>query len=930
MRKLRTFGALASLFLLLAGAALAGDGGTPSDFLVYRDGDVLRGALESLTPQGGALRWSAGPLAGFSTEALYAAFLRGRPPLQGMRNPRASVKLTNGDSLTGDVRSLDAQALKMDTWYAGTLTLKRTMVASVEMLKDEGAIFYEGPKEAGEWKSAARASESKKSWDFQGGTLVCVPAECFSVFHVIPELAKEAALRVGFDLSAGAGVTASVSLCSGPEDGGIAGIRWELEERQLSGWFGGSRRLSVSLASGLVPSVRRMELFLDRKKRTCTVELNGVRTATLSWKAADDKKLSGDRMVFSPQAPGETETPFQVSRIRVTRWDGVLPSASTLSGPAPAEDELQLVSGDHVSGKLTGLVKGVYLLETSYAKLRFPPAAVESLRFSGKGAEVARLRVGDLRATLAGGSGVVTLCLSGLRGGALSGTSENFGPFAVPLAALEKMEFSLYGSAGAEAARQPADQLTFDGGSRLCGELTALSADGNGSAVWPHAAGAALPFAGCGLRTVVLKERPAPERRDGRDAVVLDNGDRLPGELVSLDDKRLVLDTWYAGRLQVDRGRIRQLFPDEFGRVCYRGPDAGAGWVPWVWWQGMQTAGLFNIEDRVLRITAKNGGGGAARDVAELPDAVRLEFDVTWDTASAMPGYDSMFGFSCGLFGKDGRMSNMGAGNTAGCRMNVDYGGLIVEWTSKTKEGTASTKTKRLASSDEYRRLLKAGGNRLHVVLLADRRARRGAILLNGTLAGEFAGVEDALDPLNFFHMGSSGGRRTEFRNIRISTWNGRIPLQAAAVESGQDVLILAGGDAVSGRLAGLADGKFRLETGFGGAMVIPMAKVLEVRVAGKGGAEAKPGPGDARALMGCDGSFLLRRARVDGGMLQGTLAGAGEVAVHLSALSGIDFNAAAPRRNAVPEWMLPKPKVDDNASRLREMMINNQVIFAD
>ena len=34
MRKLRTFGALASLFLLLAGAALAGDGGTPSDFLV--------------------------------------------------------------------------------------------------------------------------------------------------------------------------------------------------------------------------------------------------------------------------------------------------------------------------------------------------------------------------------------------------------------------------------------------------------------------------------------------------------------------------------------------------------------------------------------------------------------------------------------------------------------------------------------------------------------------------------------------------------------------------------------------------------------------------------------------------------------------------------------------------------------------------------
>jgi hypothetical protein len=41
----------------------------------------------------------------------------------------------------------------------------------------------------------------------------------------------------------------------------------------------------------------------------------------------------------------------------------------------------------------------------------------------------------------------------------------------------------------------------------------------------------------------------------------LTNGDEFPGNIVSLDDKILVLDTWYAGRISVPRSMLRRITP---------------------------------------------------------------------------------------------------------------------------------------------------------------------------------------------------------------------------------------------------------------------------------------------------------------------------------------------------------------------------------
>ena len=62
-------------------------------------------------------------------------------------------------------------------------------------------------------------------------------------------------------------------------------------------------------------------------------------------------------------------------------------------------------------------------------------------------------------------------------------------------------------------------------------------------------------------------------------SVSLTNGDELPGVLVSLDDKALLLDTWYAGKLTIPRNMVKAITPWKGGTVLYEGPTSLQGWA---------------------------------------------------------------------------------------------------------------------------------------------------------------------------------------------------------------------------------------------------------------------------------------------------------------------------------------------------------------
>ncbi|HEY8961516.1 MAG TPA: hypothetical protein VIM57_04860 [Luteolibacter sp.] len=114
-----------------------------------------------------------------------------------------------------------------------------------------------------------------------------------------------------------------------------------------------------------------------------------------------------------------------------------------------------------------------------------------------------------------------------------------------------------------------------------------------------------------------------PELKADHDAILtLTNGDILRGQLSSVTDQTIELDTWYGGRLTIKRPMVASLKITGRPKLYYRGPDSLDGWE-------QTTTGdrkAWQYENRSFR---SNASGGLGRDL-HLPDQCRISFDLAW------------------------------------------------------------------------------------------------------------------------------------------------------------------------------------------------------------------------------------------------------------------------------------------------------------
>lgn len=147
------------------------------------------------------------------------------------------------------------------------------------------------------------------------------------------------------------------------------------------------------------------------------------------------------------------------------------------------------------------------------------------------------------------------------------------------------------------------------------------------------------------VRQIVRKGGQSIKLHDNSSFFTLVSGDRIPGEIVSLDDKSLVIKSNVTGNLTIPRAHLRSISPNPFdGDLFYSGPYTGDGW-----------AILENLQSKAEKEekekTKKDGEKGPAESSpwvhsgasfyslgakplvfpeAKMPDVGRLSFRVEW------------------------------------------------------------------------------------------------------------------------------------------------------------------------------------------------------------------------------------------------------------------------------------------------------------
>lgn len=423
-----------SVWLLgIVPAALAGDG----DWLRFRNGDGLHGALLRAETATGLQFRSQEALqpATFEWTNLAEVHLAPRPPQTARNLHRFIVQLTNGDRLAGDLAGLDETTLTLNTWYAGPLKLKRTMVKQLEARDAVAEAIYTGPTGANDWQSI----DNRNAWTFRKGALYSQPNQYGTVGRDVG-LTDMSSLE--FDVAWRGQVYWNIGL-------GYSNLRNPNMGGYMLSCSGNSFNL-MRMSAGNSRSIGGGQTLNDRTPRTkmhLTIRIHRPKKQILvyldkvlvkQWTDTDDFAGKGGGVTFQSQGQGQ----IRISNISVTSWDGKLDDDSGATASS-AEDLLRVTNGDKVSGNLRALAGNELALSTSFAEVKIPLERVSTILFAGKAAETPRRQTADITALFADSSRF-TVTLEKLDDKGLTGNTEVCGRVTLPIDTFTRLRFNVY------------------------------------------------------------------------------------------------------------------------------------------------------------------------------------------------------------------------------------------------------------------------------------------------------------------------------------------------------------------------------------------------------------------------------------------------------------------------------------------------------
>ena len=427
--------------------------------------------------------------------------------------------------------------------------------------------------------------------------------------------------------------------------------------------------------------------------------------------------------------------------------------------------------------------------------------------------------------------------------------------------------------APAPAGPAGAGVLELLNGDRLTGVLEGMDAS-TGVISFRHAnMREPAAIASIGLERFKAARRENAGRTPSNWAVTLTNEDLLRGDLVSLDEKSLELDTWYSGRLKIDRALVQSVAHTSAIGTIFEGPGDLQDWiVP----RGKPrfSEGDIHLGNNVI----------IGRELERMPPRSRIDFEVRW------------FAYCYFMVQFYADQPAAQDGSSGGYMFNL--------------QGNSRIELNRITPNAGQRRIgqmnLQGLENEnqqfaVRFSIYTDLEQKKILVYVNDKPAAEWTDPQAFDGKGKAISFASMQGNPLLVRNIRVSEWDGRAPDSASASsgEGAGETLSLRNGDLLSGALQSLREGTARVETSFG-VLEIPADRINRIAF-GKNDARARRNRGDLRLVLWDDTTVTLDVARLADGNFEGRSENMGSMRVPLSGVRSADWNLYGRRKPENP-----------------------------
>jgi hypothetical protein len=366
----------------------------------------------------------------------------------------ATIKLTNGDVVRGQLASVTDDAVALDTWYAGRMNFNLVMIAGVT-IAEKMAYLYNGPSGLDGW----RQTGDKPAWSYSRSAFRSNAAGSIARDGLLTD---ECAIT--FDL-AWKGDALGFKLLAFTND--------PFADDSSSGYEITFQRGNIYMRSC------KTQTFLGSTNVQALIENDKVHICVrASIKTGKICLLVNDRMVEVWSDPNvakgkfgrclqfvaTTPSPLRISEIGIAPWDGLVDQmpaprigmmrqfnmqGGMVEQPKPAvqdkskEGRMELANGDTLEGEVISIHEGVVTMKTPMGDFKLPVNRLHTITLKKVERERSILRNGDIRARFPDGSSIV-FRLDDVGDGVLIGSSQNFGTATFKLAAFSRIEFNIH------------------------------------------------------------------------------------------------------------------------------------------------------------------------------------------------------------------------------------------------------------------------------------------------------------------------------------------------------------------------------------------------------------------------------------------------------------------------------------------------------
>jgi hypothetical protein len=375
-------------------------------------------------------------------------------PTETTATHEATVTLTNGDVLCGQLVSMADGTIELGTAFAGNLKLNRPMIATIK-IREREALIYRGPTGIEDWKQ----SGDRPSWTYQYPSLRSMVKGSIGSDVKLPD-----ECRISFDISWQDSLSFDFVFFSKDPAASkpTTGYCMKFRQRAISlinckNLSSLGRAVNSPNASPLQENEKaRIEIKASRKSGKFGVFVDGLLVNT--WTDPDVVKSGSSRAIHLIN-PGSSQ--LQISKIEVAAWDV---EATPLGDPQAEVDRdndddqeiqpptvteesrpgrMDLRNGDSVEGEITGITGSAVTIKTPFREIKLPIEALRSVVLKPADPERCKREGGDVRGWFPDGSSVV-FRLDAVKDQALVGFSQNFGTAPFKVSAFSRIEFNIY------------------------------------------------------------------------------------------------------------------------------------------------------------------------------------------------------------------------------------------------------------------------------------------------------------------------------------------------------------------------------------------------------------------------------------------------------------------------------------------------------